>query len=362
MATQAKEALNKSTGKSSGGGSGTGTSNTTTRSVPSEPDPVKQIDKLDAIKYAKQEGLMDDKQANDAARGVVGGERLTEAGGPDISSDTSTFNIEDDIGPGKKNNLEDVRRLQSRLFELGYVWVRQDKNGVFGNQTKRALRLFQAIINGDKGKKGESRLCNIDKITEKYGVTGIVSVADITYFWLRAENAPRWQEMPEEGEGFENNQVKTQDKERFGTDWLADTIVKAGASYANDYRNSRLEVTKNNPYVPALLTANYTTAETGGCYYKHSTHGTGLDCDIRLPKTDGTASGGITWKNKNYDRNAMRAMLEALRAQPLCDKIFFNDEELIKEGLCEKHSNHDNHVHLSIKSPSLFQYGRFPKP
>ncbi|BAP57404.1 hypothetical protein THII_3107 [Thioploca ingrica] len=74
MATQAKEALNKSTGKSSGGGSGTGTSNTTTRSLPSEPDPVKQIDKLDAIKYAKQEGLMDDKQANDAARGVVGGE------------------------------------------------------------------------------------------------------------------------------------------------------------------------------------------------------------------------------------------------------------------------------------------------
>ena len=45
-----------------------------TRSAPNEPSASGQIDKLDAINYAADKGLINDKQKNDAAVGVIGGE------------------------------------------------------------------------------------------------------------------------------------------------------------------------------------------------------------------------------------------------------------------------------------------------
>ena len=53
--------------------------------------------------------------------------------------------------------------------------------------------------------------------------------------------------------------------------------------------------------------------------------------------------------NKQYDRPAMRAQLVALQEQPLIDTILFNDARLIKEGLCDYHVGHGDHVHFSIK-------------
>jgi hypothetical protein len=52
-----------------------------TRSAPSTSDPGRQVDRLDAIQYALASGQVDDAQANDAAVGVLGGERLTSAEG-----------------------------------------------------------------------------------------------------------------------------------------------------------------------------------------------------------------------------------------------------------------------------------------
>jgi hypothetical protein len=68
MAAKAKQSI------ATGGGS------TATRSAPSETNASNQIDKLDAIKYASDSGLITDKQKQDAATGVLGGEPLGGAG------------------------------------------------------------------------------------------------------------------------------------------------------------------------------------------------------------------------------------------------------------------------------------------
>jgi hypothetical protein len=44
-----------------------------TKAQPSESDASKQIDKLNAIQYGKDHGLIDDSEASDAAAGVLGG-------------------------------------------------------------------------------------------------------------------------------------------------------------------------------------------------------------------------------------------------------------------------------------------------
>ncbi|RVX40773.1 hypothetical protein EDD27_3198 [Nonomuraea polychroma] len=46
------------------------------RSAPSTPSPQRQVDALDAIKYAQEQGLIDEQQGNNAAVGVLGGEPL----------------------------------------------------------------------------------------------------------------------------------------------------------------------------------------------------------------------------------------------------------------------------------------------
>jgi hypothetical protein len=360
MASKAKEALGKSTGKNTGN-----TNSSNKRSNPSEPDAVKQIDKLDAIKYAKQAGLMNDKQANDAAVGVTGGERLyASAGISDVPISDNTFKLRNSVGVGGKNDYDDVCRLQNRLIELGFDWI--DFDGKFGPQTKHAIKLFQAIIN--------KRHCTDNNIAN----TGLITVGDNSYNWLQAENSPIWQEMPEEGNGFENTQVKNKGTKRYGTNWLADTITNAGSLYADQYRNIQFNATTDeDDYVPSLLTANYTTVQKGDCgshaFGGIHGHETGLDCDFRLPRKSSTRgqsiAGEITWCKKDqagkittdsdgnpilhddYDRDAMRAMLQALTAQPLYDKIFFNDPVLIQEGLCSQLGGHDDHVHFQIKPP-----------
>jgi hypothetical protein len=48
----------------------------------------------------------------------------------------------------------------------------------------------------------------------------------------------------------------------------------------------------------------------------------------------------------------MHAMLTAFRAQPLVGRIFFNDPELVAEGLCAALAGHDGHAHVEITTPA----------
>ena len=94
-----------------------------------------------------------------------------------------------------------------------------------------------------------------------------------------------------------------------------------------------------------------TSKPRGGITSAHATHQTGLSCDIRLPRKDGQS--GSVYTDSQYDRDAMRAMLKAIRNQSkyAIKRIFFNDFTLITEGLCIDALGHNNHAHIDISPP-----------
>ncbi|MFE0699489.1 penicillin-insensitive murein endopeptidase [Streptomyces sp. NPDC058872] len=90
--------------------------------------------------------------------------------------------------------------------------------------------------------------------------------------------------------------------------------------------------------------------EHGGSISGHASHQVGLDADIWPVRTDAAQCSGsrITWSSSSYDRNATRALVKALRAAaPGHVKfVYFNDPQLIAEGLTVSYPNHDNHLHI----------------
>lgn len=76
-AVEMQSKLPKSMSGGSGSvGSGVSGSGASTRSAPSENDAKKQIDKINAIDYAKEKGLINDQDATDSVKGVLGGEEF----------------------------------------------------------------------------------------------------------------------------------------------------------------------------------------------------------------------------------------------------------------------------------------------
>ncbi len=249
-----------------------------------------------------------------------------------ISPGNPVFDIGDSVGKGGRNNEADVIAVKKRLRSLGFDWLTSDKN--VDTKTVAAIKLFQTIIAGKNSISGD----------------GKIDVGKSTHLWLQAKNAPRWQTMPagSQAEGFFNFELSdTADTHDFGTDWMADTIRSAGAHYRDNYLKANSSA--------ALFTVNDVSLPRGGNTPDHSGHEAGLACDLQLPKTDGKAGGINLTKaadRARFDRNAARAMLNALRAQALVTRIFLNDTDLIDEGLCARLAGHDDHIHFEVKPPA----------
>ena len=238
------------------------------------------------------------------------------------------FDIKESVGKGGANKEDDVHAVKKRLIALGFDWITLDRK--IDNATIDAIKLFQTIIAGHNSISGD----------------GKINVGKSTHLWLQAINAPRWQTMPagSAAEGFFNFELTDlRDKHDFGTDWAAEAIKSAGAHYRDNHLKTNAGA--------ALLTLNDVSLEKGGNTPDHGGHEAGLACDLQLPRTDGRA-GLITHSDALYDRNAARAILNALRAQPLFSKIFFNDPTLISEGLCNRLADHDDHIHFEVKPPA----------
>jgi hypothetical protein len=235
--------------------------------------------------------------------------------------------ISDSVGQGGRNKPDDVRAVQQRLAELGFNFFGAI-DGTVSSGFLMAIRLFQSIIAGRHSVGGDGR----------------VDVAQSTIRFLQAANAPRWQLMPLQGTGFVNRERQDEsDHHDFGTHWMADTIISAGQTYQTAYRDAHPNA--------ALIGINDVSLPHGGDTPDHAGHETGLACDILLPHVNGNF-GGITWQSGAYDRNAMRAMLKAIRQQSLVSAVFFNDTQLISEGLCSRMTGHDHHAHFNITPPS----------
>jgi hypothetical protein len=240
------------------------------------------------------------------------------------------FELTASVGANGSNQADDILALKQRLIRLGFDWLTADTT--MSDSTIQTIRLFQSIIRGRHTVGG-------------IGVDGKVDVPGLTYHWLQACNAPRWQQMPagSSAEGFINFELSdTTDHHDFGTDWMASAIKSIGRSYRTAYLANHLDA--------AFLSINDVSLPQGGNTPDHAGHQTGLGCDIRLPNVDGS-SGGLVYSDSDYDQRAMRAMLIAVKNTQNWRRTFFNDPVLIEEGLCSGQANHDNHAHFEISPP-----------
>jgi len=251
---------------------------------------------------------------------------------PPSAGSVAVLNLTGSVGRSGNNNSNDVKLVKNRLSDLGFSWIGRDGN--IDAETIHTIRLFQAIISGR---------------TIVGGVDGRIDVNGRTHQFLQSANAPRWQEMPRGSstEGFINHDHQQGDTHDFGTNWMVETIQEAGKLYLTNFRNSHPSA--------ALIATNNLSIPRGGKTRIHKTHQTGLSCDILLPRRDGTF-GSITFSDRRYDRDAMEAMLRAIKKQDKyrVKQIFFNDFSLVAKGLCQNLNDggvHDNHAHIDIESP-----------
>ena len=244
-----------------------------------------------------------------------------------------SLNIRASVGEnGATNNPDDVRIIKQRFKELGFLFF--PDNDSIGAGFLFAIRLYQAIITG------KNRINKVNRIDGRIDVNGR------THKSLESDIAPEWKQMSIEGEGFTNYEATQNfDTHDFGTNWMNETIIDAGKEYKNSYLSIHRDA--------ALLTINDVSLICGGNTEDHAGHETGLACDIRLPRKDGS-SGGIKIANTNshYDRDAMRAQLIAIRKQPLFRQAYLNDNVLIAERLCKNRKGHSNHAHFEINPPN----------
>ena len=253
---------------------------------------------------------------------------------PTTTSPALSLPLQGSVGSGGGNAPDDVRLVKRRLIALGFSWLSEDTS--INQATIRAIRLFQAITQGFQRVEGA-------------GVDGLVEAGGNTHRWLEASNAPRWRLMPAGGapeDGFRNTEVldQTGDDHDWGTEWLAHTITAAGTTYRTGYLSAHPSA--------APITVNDASKPRGGPTPDHQTHQTGMCCDLRVPRTDGTAPGNTTLHDPTYDRDVMRAMLSAFRAEPLVRRILFNDPVLVREGFCTALAGHDDHAHAEITAPA----------
>lgn len=244
-------------------------------------------------------------------------------------SGSIVINLSGSVGSGGVNKEADVKAVKKRLHELGYTWVGDPDNKTITTGTIQAIKLFQSIIAGRSTLAGDGR----------------IDLGGPTHRWLQAANAPVWKTMPasDPSIGFVNQEKdETHDDHDFGTDWLAETIKKIAKDYHETHRNA-------NPSA-APFALNDISRPHGGDTPDHAGHETGLMCDVFLPRKDGKF-GGIDFTSPNFDRNAARALIKSMRKQKLVRAVFFNDPQLIREGLCSHASGHHHHIHFEINPP-----------
>lgn len=92
--------------------------------------------------------------------------------------------------------------------------------------------------------------------------------------------------------------------------------------------------------------------EHGGDIDLHNTHEDGLDIDMSPIRHDGRQCNnpGAHYNSSQYDRANTRRLLQAFHDAlgSHLQLIYWNDPQLIAEGLSRRYPNHDSHIHVRI--------------
>jgi peptidoglycan hydrolase-like protein with peptidoglycan-binding domain len=238
------------------------------------------------------------------------------------------------VGVNGVNIASEVLAVKNRLADLGF---RLSRTSNIGPVTIQTIKLFQAIINDKK---------NLD-------VDGIIDPGGKTHKALQQSFAPRWQEMLPGSvqEGFLNSDylaLAPKEDGDFGTTWIIEAIQAAGLIY----RNYLIA----NPKA-SLIGVNDISLVNGGKFSPHQEHQVGLCCDLYLPRKDGNL-GQTEVNDSNYDKKAMKAILEAFHSQTKHKvvEVLLNDKDLKNANLCEFASGHHNHAHIRIRPSTLSMF------
>ena len=94
----------------------------------------------------------------------------------------------------------------------------------------------------------------------------------------------------------------------------------------------------------------------GGDMAGHDSHERGQQVDVRPFRHDGT-NRPTDWRSSSYDRDQTRSYVEMMKHRNPGMTVLFNDPLLIREGLTQPYSGHDNHLHLTFPNEDLRRPG-----
>ena len=94
----------------------------------------------------------------------------------------------------------------------------------------------------------------------------------------------------------------------------------------------------------------------GGDMAGHDSHERGRQVDVRPFRHDG-ANRPTDWRSSSYDRDQTRSYVEMMKHRNPGMTVLFNDPLLIREGLTQPYSGHDNHLHLTFPNEDLRRPG-----
>ncbi len=250
----------------------------------------------------------------------------------DSSADLSALPLGGSVGSGGVNSEADVTRVQERLAELGFpIGV----DGESGGETRRNIRLFEAILTGAE-----------DVST----LSGKIEPGSVLHRALLSPSAPKWEKIPASGTGFVNGDT---DHHSYASDRMVSVIKDAGTRYSASHLAS------NEDDCP--ITTNDASKRKGGNTADHETHEGGLDLDLRLPRKDGTSGTKTTWSS--YDRDAAYEMVKAFAEDSRVERILIGDTVMLqniadsdvawKDKVVNGGSGHKDHIHIDISPATI---------
>ncbi len=151
LAEAQEEAKNIKTNQSKpGGGGALFPSPSGGRATPNELNPAKQVDRLDAIQYAKAQGLVNDDEANDAAVALLGGAPLATSASPaQPLQEYCAFWSQNGVPVGEASLRDGVRLAaeaeRNLWFDAAGSAIKEDANSQYGHLVRYWLGRFSDI-------------------------------------------------------------------------------------------------------------------------------------------------------------------------------------------------------------------------
>lgn len=227
--------------------------------------------------------------------------------------------IKESVGRGGKNVAPDVvivqRLLNDKYLKPNKLPLLVD-DGKAGTNTQNAIDAFQKKVVG---------LLNPDGRIDPGGASWRKLTAAVAVVPVVIEP---FKQLPRSGSGY---YTYSGGANQWGTKKTIDSITKLASSLKSIHK---LEIAIGD-----------ISLEKGGKMPKHDSHKRGVDVDIRPIRLD-RKRDPVTYKDKQYDRESTKKIVELLKRDSNLKKILFNDSKIT--GV-ESYPGHDNHLHVRFK-------------